>query len=88
MLDEPEQLGRERRLRQRDGPPPLMRAGSSTTSSSARPASVPSFRTSTSWTRAVVPDDERRDEPDRSLAVERAAALLEQRGLLVSAGSR
>ena len=87
VLGEAEQLGRERRLRERHGPPRSIRAGTSTTSSSASPASVPPLRTSTSCT-SPSPGTERGDEARRGLAVERAAALLEQRGLLVSAGSR
>ena len=62
-------------------PDAVTRAGTSTTSSAASPASVPAFRTSTSCT-APSPETRRRDETERGLAVERAAALLEQRGLL------
>ena len=83
VLDEPEQLGRERRLgERRPGRRGPTRAGTSTTSSSARPASVPSLRTSTTCT-ASPRAGERGDDAGRRLAVERAAALLEQRRLLV-----
>ena len=47
------------------------------TSSSARPAIVPLLRTSTTWVSPVVAR-QRSDELRRGLAVERAAALLEQ----------
>ena len=60
--------------------PDSTRAGTSTTSSSASPARTSPLRTSTSWT---APSSWRAsDEPRRRLAVEGAAALLEQRGLL------
>ena len=62
--------------------PSSTRAGTSTTSSSARPASVPAFRTSTSCTTSS-PLTSESDETRRGLAVEGAAALLEQGGLLV-----
>ena len=67
--------------------PRPIRAGTSTTSSSARPAIVPSLRTSTTWTLAVV-RGERADQSDRRLAVEGAATLLEQRRLLVQRSGR
>ena len=62
-------------------PDRVTRAGTSTTSSSASPASVAVVPHVDLVHRAVA-GDERRDEPERGLAVERAAALLEQRGLL------
>ena len=83
VLDEAEQLRRERRLaRAATGPSGPTRAGTSTTSSSASPASVPPLRMSTTWTASPAPR-QRGDDAGGGLAVERAAALLEQRGLLV-----
>ncbi len=58
-----------------------IRAGTSTTSSSARPASVRAVADVDDLDVAGVAD-QRADQLDRGLAVERAAALLEQRRLL------
>ena len=81
VLDEPEQLRRQRRLGERLGPGPRMtRAGTSTTSSGGSPAIVPPLRTSTTWTSPLAGASER-DQRRRRLAVEGAAALLEQRRL-------
>ena len=83
VLHEAEQLGRERRLRQRHGAARARRAPAPRRRRRrrARRAS-PSLRTSTTCT-SPSPRDERGDEAGRRLAVERAAALLEQRRLLV-----
>ena len=62
-----------------------IRAGTSTTSSSASPASVPSLRTSTTWTSPVSAVSEA-TQLDRGFAVEGAAALLEQGRLLRQRG--
>ena len=84
----PRRAGRGRAARARAAPAaaarrrrPRSRAGTSTTSSSASPASVPSLRTSTTCT-SPVPAASEAIEAGRRLAVERAAALLEQRRLL------
>ena len=68
VLDEPEQLRRERRLGEGNGDAVAsIRAGTSTTSSSASPAIVPSLRMSTSWTSP---------EPETSEATRPVAASL------------
>ena len=88
VLDEPEQLGRERRLRQRLDPSAADARGhlDHVVVGEARRA-CPSLRTSTSCTSPSSATSDA-DEPDRRLAVERAAALLEQRRLLGRASGR
>ena len=83
VLDEPEQLGRERRAAAaaHGAAAPRAPAPRRRRRRRARRASPP-FRRSTSCTAPSSARSER-DETDRRLAVERAAALLEQRGLLV-----
>ncbi len=82
VLRETEQLGRERRLRQRDEPAGLD-ARRHLDDVVVREAGERAVVTDVHLVHGAVAADERRDETGRGLAVERAAALLEQRRLLV-----
>jgi hypothetical protein len=87
--DVADQPGEERvdgRDRQRAGPPAPITAGTSTTASSGRNGSVPSLRTLTTWTSPPVAE-QRGHQVDGGLGVVGAAALLEQAGLVSTAGS-
>ena len=85
VLDEPEQLGRERRLRQRLRP---VRADRARAAPRRRRPRGPRRRRRSRRRRPARPRRrrERGDQRRRRLAVERAAALLEQRGLLRDLG--
>ncbi len=87
VLGEAEQLGRERRLRQRLGPAAIDARRHLDDVVGGEPGER-AVVSNVDLVHGAVVARQRRDEPDRSLAVERAAALLEQRRLLRRAPDR